>query len=368
MGFGRLAGDREIVSMKAAGVGINRMIRPVLIAGFLVSCFSLYFQDQILPDMNHRSKLLSSSIRKKKPSVVLREGTFTHELPKQTLLVKSIDPETELLSEVSIFDESEPTQPATVSADSGRLLYVDTLAMYNFHLYDGEIHQLKREEVNVYEIMKFDKALFRIEAAGQLLHRREKGYRGDRELGLAGLNKRVKELSGRQNAERYSRQINRYKVEYHKKFAMSAAAIIFVLIGAPLGIKLTHGGLGVSGPLAVFFFLLYWTFLLGGEDLADRGIVDPWLAMWAANILLGLLGLYLIRQETRQHSTIRLPWQRKKQDSDDDQGSWSALSNEEIKKLAQEEKEKHKISELAEDILDKSAKSETNDEKINASD
>jgi len=337
MGFGRLAGDKEIVAMKAAGVGIVRMIRPVLIMGILVSLFSLYFQDQILPDMNHRSKLLSSSIRKKKPNVVLREGTFTHELPKQTLLVKEIDPETELLKHVTIFDESDPNQPATVSADSGRLTYVDTLAMYNFKLYQGEIHQVKREEMHVYEIMAFDEALFRIEASDQLLKRREKGYRGDRELGLQGLQNRITELSKRTNADRYARQINRYKVEYHKKFAMSAAAIVFVLIGAPLGIKLTHGGLGVSGPLAVFFFLLYWTFLLGGEDMADRGMVSPWLAMWAANMLLGLLGLFLIRQEIRSHSVIRLPWQRKKLDMDDDQGGWTSLSKDEIKKLAEAE-------------------------------
>jgi lipopolysaccharide export system permease protein len=342
MGFGRLAGDREIVALKASGMGIVRMIRPVLIMGLLVSTFAFFFQDQILPDMNHRNRLLSSSIRRKKPNVVLREGSFTRELPKLTLLVKDISDETGKLSDITIFDESNANQPSTIISETGRLSYVDSLGMYNFKLFDGEIHQLKRTEKSDYDILKFKEALFRIDSPDQQLHRREKGYRGDRELDLAGLKERISELQNRKTPERYERQINRYRVEYHKKFAISAAAIVFVLIGAPLGIKLTHGGLGVSGPLAIFFFLLYWTFLIGGEDVADRGIIVPWLAMWLPNIILSILGMFLIRHEMRSHSAFQLPWQRKKLSEDVDRGQWSKISNDEVRRLAQIETEKYK--------------------------
>lgn len=349
MAFGRLAGDREIVSMKSAGIGIIRMMWPALLFALVVAAFSFYFQDQILPDMNHRNKLLTSSIRRKKPNVVLREGIFTRDLPKQTLLVKSIDPETERLNDVTIFDESDPTQPSTVIADSGRLVYVDTLGMYQFKLYNGEIHQMKRKEPEGYEILRFNEALFRIDSPDQILHRQDEGYRGDRELGLAGLLERVKELEGRKHPERYQHQIDRYMVEYHKKWAISLAALVFVLIGAPLGVKLTHGGLGVSGPLAVFFFLLYWTFLIGGENLADRGMVSPAVAMWAANVLLTLVGIVLIRMEIRQHSSLRFPWQRRKRTPDEmeDKRGWSMLSDEEIDDLARQEREKVLAAERA---------------------
>lgn len=339
MAFGRLAGDREVVALKSAGVGIVRMIAPVIVAGVVVAAFALYFQDQILPDMNHRNKLLTSSIRKKKPSVALREGIFTHDLPKQTLLVRDINEETGLLTDVTIFDESDDSQPTTVIATTGRLVFVDTLGMYHFYLQDGEIHQLKRADPKDYQVMTFEDALYRIEAADQLLQRREQGYRGDRELGLAGLRQRIERLEERNQPERFGKQINKYRVEYHKKYAISAAAIVFVLVGAPLGIKLTRGGLGVSGPLAVLFFLVYWVFLIGGEDIADRGIVDPWMAMWAPNVLLSLLGILLIRWEMRQHSSFRFPWQRPRRE-DEDMGDWSSLSAEEIAEYAAEEKQR----------------------------
>jgi lipopolysaccharide export system permease protein len=336
MAFGRLAGDREIVALKSTGLGIVRMIRPVLLVALLVSAFSLYFQDQVLPDMNLRNKLLTRSIRQKKPNVALREGTFTRDIPNQTLLVQHIDPETDRLHNLTIFDESNPSNLSTVKADSGRLAYIDTLGMYQFRLYQGEIHQMKREDPETYEILRYSRALFRIDSPEQILQRHERGYRSDRELGLADLQKRIKELKGLKRPDRFRKQIDRYRVEYHKKFAMSAAAIVFVLVGAPLGIKLTHGGLGVSGPLAVLFFLVYWTLLIGGEDVADRGLIHPALAMWLPNIILGIMGVLLIRGEIRQHTTIHLPWQRRRSETETLDG-WSRLTEEQIRHFADSE-------------------------------
>lgn len=336
MAFGRLAGDREIVALKSTGLGIMRMIRPVLLTALLVAGFSLYFQDQILPDMNLRNKLLTRSIRQKKPNVALREGTFTRDIPNQTLLVQHIDPNTERLHNLTIFDESNPSDISTVKADSGRLTYIDTLGMYQFRLFHGEIHQMQREDPETYEILRYNRALFRIDSPDQILKRQERGYRSDRELGLADLRKRIRELQALKRPDRFQRQINRYRVEYHKKFAISAAALVFVLVGAPLGIKLTHGGLGVSGPLAVLFFLVYWTFLIGGEDIADRGLIHPALAMWLPNIILAVMGYFLIRGEMRQHTTIRLPWQRRR-DETENLGEWSRLTEEQIRTFADSE-------------------------------
>ncbi|MBD3166306.1 LptF/LptG family permease [bacterium] len=316
MAFGRMAGDKEIISMKASGISLARMIRPVLIMAFVVGSFSLYFQDDILPDMNHRNKLLTRSIRKKRPNIAIREGIFTRELQQQTMLVKDVNEETGMLHDVSLFDESSPKETSTIVADSGKLVYVDTLAAYHFLLYDGEIHRMKREDPDSYERIEFEEALFRIDAPELLLRRQEEGYRGDRELDLAGLLQRVETLRQREPNEQTQRRINKYLVEYHKKFTIAFASIVFVLVGTPLGVKLSRGGLGVAGPLAVAFFLLYWTFLIGGEDMADRGLVAPAPAMWAPNVILGILGILMIRQEMRAHREIRLPrFGRKKEET-----------------------------------------------------
>jgi lipopolysaccharide export system permease protein len=83
-------------------------------------------------------------------------------------------------------------------------------------------------------------------------------------------------------------------VEIHKKYSIALACLIFVLIGAPLGLSIRRGGLGRAGALAIAVFLFYWVTLVQGEKLADRGFLTPWVGMWAANIAMTILGLWLM--------------------------------------------------------------------------
>jgi len=100
------------------------------------------------------------------------------------------------------------------------------------------------------------------------------------------------------------RKINSYMVEVHKKYSIPIACLVFVLIGAPLGVRVHRGGLGVAAGLSVLFFLVYWAFLIGGEDLADRSFITPAMAMWAPNIVMGILGFFLIRSTIREAKII----------------------------------------------------------------
>ncbi len=100
------------------------------------------------------------------------------------------------------------------------------------------------------------------------------------------------------------RAVNKFMVEIHKKFSIPFASIVFVLIGAPLGIMARKGSMGIGISLSIGFFLLYWVFLIGGEDLADRRIISPFLAMWAANIIVGLVGVYLTWKTVKETSFI----------------------------------------------------------------
>ncbi|MBT4291817.1 LptF/LptG family permease, partial [bacterium] len=84
---------------------------------------------------------------------------------------------------------------------------------------------------------------------------------------------------------------NRFMVEFHKKFAIPVACLVFVLLGLPMAISTARSGKGVSLSLAIGLFLVYYLFLVGGEKMADRGMMHPALAMWLANIVLTLVAI-----------------------------------------------------------------------------
>jgi lipopolysaccharide export system permease protein len=91
------------------------------------------------------------------------------------------------------------------------------------------------------------------------------------------------------------RRMNSLNVEVQKKFSIPAACVVFVLVGAPLGIRARKSGIGVAF-LSILFFVFYYLCLAGGEELADRRFLDPTAAMWTPNIVIGLIGLYLTLQ------------------------------------------------------------------------
>ncbi|MDP3685037.1 MAG: LptF/LptG family permease, partial [Ignavibacteria bacterium] len=100
------------------------------------------------------------------------------------------------------------------------------------------------------------------------------------------------------------KEIDKYMVEVHKKYSIPAACIIFILLGAPLGVITRKGGFGMAASVSLFFFLIYWASLIGGEKLADRGFMTPFWGMWSANILMGLVGILLTKKVANETVTL----------------------------------------------------------------
>ena len=99
--------------------------------------------------------------------------------------------------------------------------------------------------------------------------------------------------------------IDQYRVEIEKKFAIATACIVFVLLGAPIALRFPRGGVGLTIGVSLSVFGIYYVGLLGGEALADRALLDPSIAMWATNILLGLVGVVLTVRLGSEGSTSR---------------------------------------------------------------
>jgi len=92
--------------------------------------------------------------------------------------------------------------------------------------------------------------------------------------------------------ESLEKKIDSFKVEIQKKFSIPFACVVFVLMGGPLGIRTRKGGFA-NMAIAVGFFIIYYGFLIAGEQLADRRLTSPFMAMWLPNMVFGVIGIYL---------------------------------------------------------------------------
>ncbi len=87
-----------------------------------------------------------------------------------------------------------------------------------------------------------------------------------------------------------------FLIQWHKILASSLACVAMFLIGAPLGAIIKKGGLGVPFLVSIFFFIVYYLLTMTGEKWAKQGIISVQVGVWAADVLLFLVGLLFLRQ------------------------------------------------------------------------
>ena len=340
MAFGRLSGDGEISAIKSAGISLHRAAWPVLLCGVVLSIAVALFNDLILPDANHRARMLMDDIRRKKPAVAFADkpGLVIDDFDSYRILVGSIDPHDQSMEDIIIYKQLPGEFPTAILAARGEISLTYDQKDMVLMLYEGEVHAVDSQDPSSYIRTFFDRQLIRLGDSGRHLLRTAQDTRGDREMSVAAMRSRASShaaearriekkvadvfeafvrgslLSGSQYphgslkdlkktigqirselmVHRYrERAVNRYLVEIHKKFAIPVACIVFIFVGFPLGIRLKTDGAARGGAASIGFFLVYWLCLIGGEKLADRGYLSPGISMWAANILIGFVGGYL---------------------------------------------------------------------------
>jgi lipopolysaccharide export system permease protein len=303
--YGRLSSDGEITALKSSGMGQLRMISPALIMGVLTALLLVIFNDRALPQMNHRSRQLQADIRRKKPTMILEPGVFLSDIPGYVMIAREVNQQTQEVKDVVVYQENDPDNSTTIAAKSGVLRYNEADEGFEFLLRDGQIDRVARRQGTNYQITNFSRAVFRIAAPEMSLRRTETNWKGERELSVAELAQRIRTIEKGDSLQGNKRDLNNLRVEIHKKFSIPAACIILGLLGAVLGQWVKRAGMGVSAGYSIFFFLIYWVFLIAGEDLADRGRIVPWLSMWAPNFVFFTLAAALVWRERR--GVVSLP-------------------------------------------------------------
>lgn len=371
MSFGAMASYYEITIIKTSGGSLIKMMIPILIFATFLTGFLFWFNDDVLPDANHKAKGLYADITKTKPTFSLEAGQFTSQIEGYTIIARQLDSARTTMKGVTIYDNSRSDQYNIASSDSGQIFFSPDNSKMIIKLFNGEIHQFLVKNLNNYKKIDYSEYQIQIATSGFAFERTSDVMvaRGDREMKISDMQAIVYEsrakakdaktrISNRLNEHLLfltdgiidsntpqSKQISiaiedsqqkipdnpidsgkiavlkamerritflkssissdifqvqdfdlrakQYKVEIHKKYAIPFACLLFVLVGCPLGIITKQGNFGISAAISLGFYIFYWACLIGGEKLADRGIMEPFISMWLGNLIILGVGIYL---------------------------------------------------------------------------
>jgi len=182
--FSRLAAENEITALKASGVSLVSVLKPVLWAALGVTVVMIGFNDQILPRSNHRLAVLQRDIAQKKPTFGLREQVINEVSPgKFYLRAGHLDEATNLMREVTIYDMADPTRRRTIYADSGNMGMSKNLSDLELMLYHGNMQDVPTANPDELQRLYFDSTRIRVRGVGnQFQKTTADSYKSDREM------------------------------------------------------------------------------------------------------------------------------------------------------------------------------------------
>jgi lipopolysaccharide export system permease protein len=99
--------------------------------------------------------------------------------------------------------------------------------------------------------------------------------------------------TNKNDLELNQKHIYRHEIEWHRKFSLSFACLLFFFIGAPFGSIVRKGGFGMPVVLSVLLFILYYVISMSGEKFVREGVIPAWEGMWLSAGILLPMGLFL---------------------------------------------------------------------------
>lgn len=380
MTFGDLGENNELLAMKAAGISLTRIMRPLILLSIFVSVFAFYFANNVMPVTNRKFAALLISIRYQKPELIVKDGVFSNEVDGYSIKVGKKSKKTDKLYNIMIYDHTRNEGNVSVTvADSGTMKMSEDKKYMVLTLFSGEAYTDQepniRQRNNEYPFRRdtFSREVLITPIKGMDFKRKDESSVGNfyKALSLQQLSSSAdsmaKELDKRRtdfsvkmtyippltrevvsyartdssvtsklkmdeyvnidsmlnhmnqnvkmdiinqalrNARSNKRSLqqakddlemrtiwlNKFWIEWHRKFTLSLACLIFFFIGAPLGAIIRKGGLGMPLVISIVLFIFYYIISMTGEKISREGVGHIWEGMWFSSLLFLPAGIFL---------------------------------------------------------------------------
>jgi lipopolysaccharide export system permease protein len=299
----RLSADNEIIALKTSGIGLYRLSPPVIFLSLITFVFTSFLVFYAVPWGSRSFRETLFQVAGSQGKLDVKERIFTSPFGDLVIYVDKVSPSEKILEGVMIYDERDPRINTAIIARRGYLTPDPQAQKLMLNLFDGSIHS---QEVmgDVYRTINFNTYQFTIYLKEEMEkeRRRTQVRMLEKEMSIHDLREKIRGLRER------GVNVRPQLVELHFKFAMPFGALIFGLVGLPLGVQRTQSGKSWGFALCAVVFLLYYVLYCLGKDLGAVGIISPVLAAWLPNIIFGVLGAYLFVRTAQEAPLQILSW------------------------------------------------------------
>jgi lipopolysaccharide export system permease protein len=306
--FGRLATDGEITGIRAAGIQVHQLLRPVITFGLAVAVLTFTLAAYVSPWANRRIEDTLYDIAKTRATAALRPRLFNTSFGGMVIYVDGLDQQHGLMRGILLSDERESYRRTTILATAGRLVANEEVKTVYLRLLDGTSVSYHAAQES-YDKTDFESLEVNLDLEKDMpeIQTEDQGPRNlDWQRLLAA--KRAREARGEQAVEE--------DIEIQRKFALAGAGLLLGMIGVPLGIQRSRAVRARGLAVSIIVILAYYVLLSMAVTLARSGTLGTLPAMWMPNAVVALLTLYFMRRVSRDQPPLPslpvLAWLRRR--------------------------------------------------------
>ncbi|MCB9029597.1 MAG: LPS export ABC transporter permease LptF [Deltaproteobacteria bacterium] len=303
LAFARLSSDSEIVVMRASGISLLALIRPVALFGLAATSISFLVALYLRPIGNATLANYLFKVASSHTTSGLTAGVF-NELGNIVIYAEKINHSTGDLEHVLIDDRRKPDQRLIIVSQSGVISSNKLDRTINIKLFDGTIHTLEKNDT--YNLTLFGTNNISVPPDELAQPDEQKGKR-PRELlipelktKIAILEPNLEKLESLEEQSKMLKYVTSAEIEIARRITMPLACVILALLAMPLGIHPPRSqnswGPSLCVIIALVVFVLYYGLLSVGMSLSKDGSVSPYISLWIPNIICALIATMTLKK------------------------------------------------------------------------
>lgn len=288
-GFGRMSSDSEVIALRASGVPMRRVLRPVLVAAILAWAATTGLTVWIEPQMLANLRALQTQLALKYPSIELRPRVF-YERPNWGYVLWVNDSQSAngiQARGIVLVDTRNADQPEFTTAESGSITPINSNRSLQLTLSNSSRHVVSVSDPKRFEGYSFATNTIVIESprppavpeAPPVAERPTRTLWSHLLAGSATLEETV---------------------AFHQRLALPFACLAFALMGLPLGVSTKRSGRSTGLVLSLVLMFAYYLALGVGTRVTSAGRLSPILGAWIPNIVFCILGIILLSRSDRR--------------------------------------------------------------------
>lgn len=298
--FTRMSSDSEVTAMKASGLSLFNIMKPVITLAVVAYALTLACTLYLFPWGNINLKRLLFDAAKTRLISGIEEKTFYDRFKGAVLYVDHFSPRTGEMEGIFISQESGGAEPNTFFAQRGVFEPSEEKFSVYLKLFNGTVHRRTGENDPTYHIADFQTYALELSLSGG--EPSTAAQRPNRELYPREMIGRVRAIRAR------GENTAPYLIDLHKRFALPASVFVFSLLGVPFGIQKIRSARFTGFTIALGLVLTYYVLSTAFEALGDNRVINPVFSVWGADIIFGAAGFYLFYRSARDSAIDLTSW------------------------------------------------------------